>query len=382
MSAHTPQDPPAETSGATDVSVVVPLFDEEENVDTLVERVHDALDASPYRWELILVDDGSSDRTVDRLHAAHARYGDHVVVVALQRNFGQTAAMQAGLDVVRGKVAVTLDGDLQNDPADIPAMVAKLLDDDLDLVVGWRKERQDGLWLRLIPSRIANKLIRRVTGVDVHDYGCSLKAYRASLLRQMRLYGEMHRFIPAWAAMATSPRRIGEMVVQHHPRQAGRSKYGISRISRVMLDLLVVHFFLRYRAMPGHFFGAIGLGVGGLGLLILLYLAGVKFIGGEDIGGRPLLLVGVVCLIGAVQFVTTGVVTELVARTWFSQPGVGSYVVRSSTSRLPARDADEASGAWRRSGSGDAESAGSGPGGSSDDDASDGGSSTAQSVAG
>ncbi len=319
-----------------DVSVVVPLYDEEANVARLAERTHEALANAPFRWELVLVDDGSADRTLDEAHAARQRHGDHVKVVALQRNFGQTAAMQAGLDRARGQVAVTIDGDLQNDPEDIPRLVAKLIDEDLDLVVGWRRKRQDGFWLRRAPSRLANKLIRRVTGVDVHDYGCSLKAYRASLVRQMRLYGEMHRFIPAWAAMATSPRRIAELEVQHHAREAGRSKYGISRVSRVLLDLLVVHFFLHYRSMPGHFFGAIGLGVGGAGALILAYLAGVKFIGGEDIGGRPLLLVGVVCLIASVQLVTTGVVTELVARTWFSSPGVHSYVVREDETERPA----------------------------------------------
>jgi len=311
-----------------DVSVVVPLYDEQDNVVRLAEHTHQALARAPFRWELVLVDDGSNDHTLEEARGVQRRYGGHVKVVSLQRNFGQTAAMQAGLDRARGQVVVTLDGDLQNDPEDIPRLVAKLIDEDLDLVVGWRRQRQDGFWLRRVPSRLANKLIRRVTGVDVHDYGCSLKAYRASLVRQMRLYGEMHRFIPAWAAMATSPRRIAELEVQHHAREAGRSKYGISRVSRVLLDLLVVHFFLHYRSMPGHFFGAIGLTVGGVGALILAYLAGVKFIGGEDIGGRPLLLVGVVCLIASVQLVTTGVVTELVARTWFSSPGVHSYVVR------------------------------------------------------
>ena len=322
-----------------DVSVVVPLYDEEESVAALVERTQSALDDVPFRWELVLVDDGSADRTLDLAREAAEGAGPHVRVLALQRNFGQTAAMQAGLDHARGAVVVTLDGDLQNDPEDIPRLVAKLVEDDLDLVVGWRKDRRDGFWLRRIPSRLANKLIRNVTGVDVHDYGCSLKAYRTSLVRHMRLYGEMHRFIPAWAAMATSPRHIAELEVRHHPRRAGRSKYGISRVARVLLDLLVVHFFLRYRAMPGHFFGAIGLSVGGLGMLILAYLAGVKFIAGEDIGARPLLLVGVVCVIASVQLVTTGIVTELVARTWFSAPGVHSYVLRDAEG--PRRDVDE-----------------------------------------
>jgi glycosyltransferase involved in cell wall biosynthesis len=309
------------------VSVVVPLYDEEANVARLVEEIHEALASVPWAWELILVDDGSSDSTVRLAHAQRLQRGDHVSVIPLRRNFGQTAAMQAGLDVVRGELCVTMDGDLQNDPADIPLLVDKLVDDDLDLVVGWRKNRQDGLWLRLIPSRIANKLIRRVTGVRVHDYGCSLKAYRTGLVRQMRLYGEMHRFIPAWAAMVTSPDRIGEIEVRHHPRQAGQSKYGLGRATRVMLDLLVVHFFLRYRAMPGHFFGAIGLVSLVIGLAALSYLAVVKFAFGQDIGGRPLLLVGILCVIGAVQFITTGVVTELLARAWLSSPDAHAYVV-------------------------------------------------------
>jgi glycosyltransferase involved in cell wall biosynthesis len=312
------------------VSVVVPLYNEEGNVAPLVEAVHGAMVGTGWPWELILVDDGSRDATVERANQERRNRGAHVSVLPLRRNFGQTAAMQAGLDAARGNVCVTMDGDLQNDPSDIPAMVSKLQSDDLDLVVGWRKDRRDGLWLRLIPSQLANKLIRRVTGVRVHDYGCSLKVYQAELVRQMRLYGEMHRFIPAWAAMVTSPDRIGEMVVQHHPRHAGESKYGLRRATRVVLDLLVVHFFLRYRAMPGHFFGAIGLVTLFIGLAALGYLAIVKFVMGEDIGGRPLLMVGILCVIGAVQFITTGVVTEMLARAWLGSPGVNSYVVHDS----------------------------------------------------
>lgn len=311
------------------VSVVVPLYDEADSVAPLVEAVHAALSGAPFAWELILVDDGSRDSTLELALEERNRRGPHLSVLPLRRNFGQTAAMQAGLDAARGSICVTLDGDLQNDPADIVPMVERLVTEDLDLIVGWRRSRQDGLWLRKIPSLLANKLIRRVTGVRVHDYGCSLKAYRTDLVREMRLYGEMHRFIPAWAAMVTSPDRIGEIEVQHHPRQAGQSKYGMRRATRVLLDLLVVHFFLRYRAMPGHFFGAIGLATLAVGVAALGYLAGVKFIGGEDIGTRPLLLVGVLCVIGAVQFITTGVVTELLARAWLNSPGVHSYVVHT-----------------------------------------------------
>jgi glycosyltransferase involved in cell wall biosynthesis len=188
-----------------------------------------------------------------------------VRVVALMRNFKQTAAMQAGLDAARGDVIVTMDGDLQNDPIDIPRMVGRLLREDLDLVAGWRKNRKDGMILRKIPSKIANRLIARITGVHLQDYGCSLKAFRATAIKNVRLYGEMHRFIPAWLATVTTPRKIAQEVVTHHARMFGESKYGISRTFRVILDLIFVYFFMRFRTRPGHFFGGIGLGLGALG---------------------------------------------------------------------------------------------------------------------
>jgi glycosyltransferase involved in cell wall biosynthesis len=251
-------------------------------------------------------------------------------VVALQRNFGQTAAIQAGIDAASGDLIVTLDGDRQNDPEDIVPLARRLLKEDLDLVVGWRKARRDGLFLRRFPSLIANRLIGRVTGVLLHDYGCSLKVYRASVLENVRLYGEMHRFIPAWFAASTSPRRIAEEVVNHRPRVAGKSKYGIGRTFRVLLDLLSVHFFMRYWTRPGHFFGSIGIGFGAVGGVILAYLAWVKFGMGEDIGTRPLLLVGVVLVIASLQFITTGVVSELLTRTYFESSRVKPYVVRET----------------------------------------------------
>lgn len=285
-----------------------------------------------------MVDDGSRDDTARRLHAEAARYGAHVRVVELMRNFGQTAAMQAGLDAARGEVIATLDGDLQNDPADIPAMVERMYAEDLDLVAGWRRNRQDALVMRKIPSRIANRLIARTTGVHLHDYGCSLKIYRASVIKRVRLYGEMHRFIPAWMAMATSPARIGEMVVNHNARVHGESKYGISRTFRVVLDLLAVAFFMRYRARPMHFFGSIGLVSGGIGGLILAYLAVLKFGYGESIGTRPLLLVGVVLVIAALQFLTTGVLAELMARTYFESTQRPPYLVREADGPPPSTE--------------------------------------------
>ncbi len=298
------------------VSLVIPLYNEAENIQALLKRVHEGLIGLDYPWEVILVDDGSSDNTARTLDGIIHDCPAYVRIVSLQRNFGQTAAMQAGIDLARGSLIVTLDGDLQNDPADIPAMIEALKKRDLDLLQGWRVNRQDKLLLRKIPSRIANWLIGRVTGLRLHDYGCSLKVYRADILHQIRLYGEMHRFIPAWVAAVTPPSRIGEMPVSHHPRLHGDSKYGIGRTTRVIIDLLTVLFFLRFRARPGHFFGGIGLIMGAMSSLILAWLAVVKFVLGEDIGSRPLFLVGVVLAIASVQFLTTGVLAEILVRTY------------------------------------------------------------------
>jgi len=317
------------------LSVVIPFYNEGENVDQLMEELHRAMESSPWPWQAVLVDDGSEDDTLSRMESARSRFGDHVTVVALQRNFGQTAATQAGIDEASGEMVVTLDGDRQNDPEDILPLAHRLIREELDLVVGWRKHRRDGFILRRFPSLLANRLIGHVTGVRLHDYGCSLKVYRASVLEHVRLYGEMHRFIPAWFAASTSPKRISEEVVNHRSRVAGKSKYGIGRTFRVLLDLLSVHFFMRYWTRPGHFFGSIGLVFGGVGGLILTYLAWVKFGLGMDIGARPLLLVGVVLVIASLQFITTGVVAELLTRTYFESARVKPYVVRTTTDAEP-----------------------------------------------
>lgn len=311
------------------LSIVIPMYNEAENVEPMITRVHDGLAGYAHPWELILVDDGSSDATPNELRRVGAKFGAHVRVVELMRNFRQTAAMQAGIDAARGDVVVTLDGDLQNDPVDIPRMVARLLNEDLDMVAGWRKNRQDGLFLRKIPSRIANRLIARITGVKLNDYGCSLKVFRGSVIRRVRLYGEMHRFIPAWLATVTTPRRIAEEVVHHHARQFGESKYGISRTFRVILDLISVYFFMRFRARPGHFFGGAGLGLGALGGLILIYLAGLKLFTHADIGTRPLFFVGFFSIVMAVQFVLTGVLAETLARIYFESGNSRLYEVRN-----------------------------------------------------
>lgn len=310
------------------VSIVIPFYNEQDNILPLVEEVTKAMQGFEYPWEVVLVDDGSADDTLERLQEAVKLHGRHIHVVELMRNFGQTAAMQAGIDSARGSILVTLDGDLQNDPADIPEMIRELLEKDLDLLAGWRQKRKDTLILRKIPSKIANRLIRKVTGVHLHDYGCSLKVYRASVIKKIRLYGEMHRFIPAWVAVAVPPRRIGEKVVNHRERYSGESKYGISRTFRVIIDLIFVWFFMKYRARPGHLFGSIGLFLGALGSLILMYLGFDKFVLGNDIGTRPMLLVGVLMIISSIQFLTTGILGEMLARTYFESTGRSNYYIR------------------------------------------------------
>lgn len=298
------------------LSVVVPMYNEIDNAKPLIDAVQSALAAYPFPWELIVVDDGSRDGTGRALQDHAATIGPHIRVLRLLRNFRQTAAMQAGIDAARGDVIVTMDGDLQNDPLDIPLLVAKLVNEPYDLVAGWRQNRQDGFALRKFPSMLANRLIRRVTDLKFQDLGCSLKAFRAPVLREIRLYGEMHRFIPAWLATVTSPSRMAEVPVSHHARTAGESKYGISRTFRVLVDLLAVYFFLNFGARPGHFFGTVGLGIGAIGTMILSYLGVLKLLG-ESVGGRPLLILGFFMVIAGLQFLCTGVLAELLIRIYY-----------------------------------------------------------------
>ena len=318
------------------LSVVVPMYNEQENAPLQIEAICDALKAYPMPWEIIAVDDGSSDRTAQALRLAAQSLGQQVRVLELRRNFKQTAAMQAGIDAARGDVIVTMDGDLQNDPRDIPKLVSRLLNEDLDMVAGWRQKRQDGFILRKIPSKIANALIRKVSGLKFNDLGCSLKAFRADVLKQVRLYGEMHRFIPAWLATVTSPSRMAEEPVRHHARRLGTSKYGISRTFRVIVDLLAMFFFLRFGTRPGHFFGGLGLAFVSVGGLMLGYLSVLKIMG-EAVGGRPLLWLGFFSVLAGIQLLTTGVLAEILMRSYFDQSGARSYHVKSS----PALSADE-----------------------------------------
>lgn len=294
------------------LSVVIPLYKEEDNVERLVDELHAALELYPGEFELVVVDDGSTDRTRELLLESRSNRGDHIMVISHKRNLGQTQAMQTGLQAARGDVIAFMDGDLQNDPADIPSMVEKLETEHLDLLCGWRKNRQDSLD-RTLPSQMANWLIGRVSGVALHDYGCSLKVGRKEVLEGLDLRGEMHRFIPLWVANLTHPSRIAEIPVNHRARVAGISKYGISRTPRVILDLLAAWFFLRFRERPGHFFGVAGLITGGLGGVALAYLLVLKLVG-VDIGNRPLLITGVLLALVGLQLITTGLVAEMLTR--------------------------------------------------------------------
>ncbi len=314
------------------ISIVIPMYNEESNVEPLASAVHAALEHFEHNWELILVNDGSSDATQQRLTEAATQYGDHLRVIELQRNFGQTAAMQAGIDIAQGDILVTLDGDLQNDPADIPKMVEQVIAEDLDLLAGWRQNRKDNFWYRKLPSILANRLIGRFSGIRMKDYGCSLKVYRMDVIKEIRFYGEMHRFIPAWVATHTSPTRIKQVAVTHHARQFGYSKYGLSRVYRVLLDLVSVYFFMSFRARPAHFFGRIGFLLGGAGSLMLVYLLYLKVFLGEDIGDRPMLLTGIFLVLMSIQFFATGLLGEIMTRIYYESSGKRPYSIRQRSS--------------------------------------------------
>ena len=312
-----------------DVSVVVPLYNEVDNVEDLHRQLTAALEPCGRSFELVLVDDGSTDGTRETLLALEAR-DPRVRPVLLRRNFGQTAAFSAGFDRSRGELVVTSDGDLQNDPADIPALLARLEEDDLDMVCGWRRKRRDPLSKR-VPSFLANRVISWATGVRLHDYGCSLKAMRGDVARGIRLYGEMHRFIPAVASwMGVS---LAEVPVNHRPRTRGRSKYGIGRTARVILDLVTVKFLTSYGTRPAHLFGLLGLGFGTIGTLVLAYLAAIKLFLGESIGGRPLLLLGALLFLTGVILVSFGLMGELLVRTWHESQGKPIYMVQERRPR-------------------------------------------------
>ncbi len=305
------------------VSVVIPVYNEEDNVVDLHRELTAALATLGRSYEILLVDDGSRDRTLERLQQIEAA-DPRVRVLRLRRNFGQTAAFSAGFDHARGDVVVTSDGDLQNDPADIPQLVAKL-GEGYDIVCGWRRDRKDPLSKR-IPSWFANRIISWATGVTLHDYGCSLKAMRAEIVKNLRLYGEMHRFIPAVASWMGVT--LAEIPVNHRPRTRGESKYGIGRTLRVLLDLFTVKFLLSYGTRPAHLFGRWGLGSSAAGVSILGYLAFIKLFFGEAIAGRPLLLFGALFFLTGLILLSVGLIAELLVRIYHESQGKPIYVVK------------------------------------------------------
>lgn len=309
---------------APELSIVIPVQNESPNIKPLYEELTQVLSQYGRSYEVIVVDDGSTDDTYEQLSALQAR--DHRLhLIRFRRNFGQTAAFVAGFAHARGRLVVTSDGDLQNDPRDIPAMVA-LIDQGNDIVCGWRKDRKDTLVTRRLPSVLANKLISWATGVELHDYGCSLKVFRSEVVKPLRLYGEMHRFIPAIASQIGV--KIAEMVVNHRPRRAGSTKYGLSRTVRVILDLATVKFLLSYSTRPLQIFGLLGLITGGVGVLITAYLAYIRLFTSQGIGDRPLLLLGVMLVFIGVQLLTFGLLAEVMARTYYESQDKPTYVIR------------------------------------------------------
>ncbi|MBI4475783.1 MAG: glycosyltransferase family 2 protein [Acidobacteria bacterium] len=309
---------------APQLSIVVPLCNEAPNVAELYHELTATLEAAEWTYELLFIDDGSTDQTFDvaaGLQAADPR----LRVIRFRRNFGQTAAFAAGFALARGGIIVTADGDLQNDPRDIPALV-RTLEAGSDIVCGWRKDRKDPFVTRRVPSMIANWIISTATGVRLHDYGCSLKAFRAEVVKPLKLYGEMHRFIPAIASELGV--QIAETVVNHRPRRHGRSKYGLSRTVRVLLDLVTVKFLISYSTRPLQIFGLVGLAMGAIGTVICSYLAYVRLFGYQSIADRPLLLFGILLIFTGVQLVTLGLLAELQSRTYHESQDKPIYVIR------------------------------------------------------
>ncbi len=307
-----------------DLSVVIPIRNEKANLPELYRQLTESLSAWGRPYEILLIDDGSNDGSYPIMADLHAR-DPRVTVIRFRRNFGQTAAFSAGFAHARGRIIVTADGDLQNNPQDIPSLVDKL-ESGYDIVCGWRKDRKDKWLTRRVPSMMANRLISYATGVALHDYGCSLKAFRAEVVKPLRLYGEMHRFIPAIASeMGVA---IAEQAVDHRPRVHGTSKYGLSRTVRVLLDLMTVKFLLSYSTRPLQIFGLIGLIVGTLGLIVCGYLSFLRLFGHQSLADRPLLLLGVLMVFTGVQFLTIGLLAEMQARTYHESQSKPTYVIR------------------------------------------------------
>ncbi|HRR26181.1 MAG TPA: glycosyltransferase family 2 protein [Acidobacteriota bacterium] len=319
------------TSERPSISVVIPVHNEEENVAQLYHELKSVLDGLQREWEILFVDDGSQDASAEVIRRL-CDEDSRVALIRFRRNFGQTAALAAGLREARGDVVITLDGDGQNDPADIPRLLEKL-DEGYDLVNGWRKHRRDPFWNRRLPSWLANQLIRLITGVRVHDSGCSLKAIRREIAGEMRLYGDMHRFIPAIAHQLGA--KVTEIPVRHRPRLSGRSNYGIGRTFRVILDLITVKFLSEYSTRPGHLFGLLGLLTMSVGVLVVAYLVVLKVFFGAELANRPLLLLAVFTTLVGIQLLTMGLLGEMLSRVYHESQGKPTYIVKEFYRKSP-----------------------------------------------
>lgn len=315
-----------------DLSIVVPVYNEEENIPLLYQAITAAVAPLGLAWEVILVDDGSRDGSLKALEALAERDAEHVRIIALRRNFGQTAAIAAGIDHASGDVVVLMDADLQNDPADIPLMLEKIAE-GYDVVSGWRKDRKDDFATRTLPSRLANGLISTVTGVHLHDYGCTLKAYRREVLTGFKLYGEMHRFIPVYASSVGA--RIIELPVRHHPRRFGKAKYGLERTAKVILDLFTVKFLSSYANKPIYLFGGTGIGLMTLSGIGLLYLFVRRVFFGVSVLGSPLFQMSTMIFILGFQSILMGLIAELLVRTYHESQGKPTYTIRKLVNLSP-----------------------------------------------
>lgn len=307
-----------------DLSVIIPVFNEAKNIPILLKELKEVLEPSEYSYEILCVDDGSQDETFNILKEAVSQW-NFLKVVRLRKNFGQTAALSAGFDLAEGDIIITMDGDLQNDPRDIPALV-KQIKEGYDLVSGWREKRQDPFFSRRLPSMIANKIISWVTGVNLHDYGCTLKAFKKDVAKHIRLYGEMHRFIPAIASWIGVT--IAEIPVNHRSRKFGRSKYGISRTIRVVLDLITVKFLLTYSTRPIHVFGLWGFLAGLAGLGLAAYLTIQRLFFAIPLANRPILLLAILMIFIGIQFISMGLLGELQVRTYHESQGKPIYYIK------------------------------------------------------
>lgn len=307
-----------------EISIIIPLFNEEENIEKLFVELYDVLRSMDKGFEVIAIDDGSTDNTFAILQKIHNNY-EKLKIIRFGVNFGQTAAIAAGFNHAEGDTVITIDGDLQNDPKDIPALVSKA-QEGFDVVSGWRKNRKDSFITRRLPSYMANKLISRITGVHLHDYGCTLKAYRRDIVKKLDLYGEMHRFIPALARWIGAS--IAEIEVNHRERTAGKSKYGLMRTLRVMLDLITVKFLVSFSTRPSHIFGVAGLLSGLIGFFLALYLTYQRTVYRISLANRPVLLLAVLLIFTGIQLISIGLIGEMLARTYHESQGKPVYVIK------------------------------------------------------